>query len=508
MTKTLFFLSILTGGQLFAQYSTNNIIEVPFQKNLPNDRPAEMVVADFNNDGNADIVVDGDLAKNQSGYIEFNSKPIFFSGNGSGTLIPVSTTFSHPGNSSFICDAADYNKDGFVDILVSDFWANGMRLYNGHGDFTFTFAYDLPAGTHGAKAKFSDIDLDGDLDVVTVTSGSTAIVEMHVFKNTGNTFNRFGYPSTGNTIFPLDRSFNPLFFVADINRDGRPDVISYSEQSRSGQNRLSCWIQNVNGTFSEEIQKIPPRMGDTPNERFPFGLKDVNKDNHIDLIFFDDLYDHNVKVAYSEPQYPYFGTDVDYQGPSITGGFLGYFLQKALWVDVDNDGQEDCITHNRWSPSNSLEVIKDPLNINGNFSRLTLDMGDTDIHKQGHGLALADLDHDNDVELISLGRDNILRIFNNSTSTLESLPEAECSEKQLNIYPSPAKEKVQIDLCDSQKNNIRGVQIYGMNGDLLRVVPQSEWTTYIVTSGLIPGAYVLHVDLLNGTTFSKKFLKE
>lgn len=510
MNKSLLLLPIFFAGQLFGQYSTNNIIEVPFQKNLPGDKPAEMIAADFNNDGNMDVVVDGDLPMNISGYIEFNSKPIFFSGDGSSNLTPLTTTFTHPGNSSFICDAADYNKDGFVDILVTDFWANGMRLYNGNGDFTFTLAHNLPTGTHGAKGKFNDIDQDGDLDIVNVSSGSGSRVSLHIFENIGNTFNKSISQKVTGRNFPIeDYGFNPVLFILDINRDNRLDVISFSWPGSTMQ-RICTWIQNADKTFTAEVQRISRDMHNTANDRFTYWIKDVNGDTHKDLLFIDDVSDKNVKVAYSNPQMPHFGPNADFQGPSFGGDFLGYFFQKAVWGDVDNDGEEDFVTHNRrFEPNdNSFEVIKDPLNINGNFSRLTLDMEDKDIEKYGHGLLLTDLDNDNDLELISLGTDNILRIFSNKTLQTEIIEEEICSEKDITVYPSPAKEYIQIDMCESLSGSILNVQIYGMNGDLIATVPQAEWKNPISTSGLISGAYIIRIEMSNKKIFSKKFLKE
>lgn len=510
MNKTLLLSTMFLASQYFAQYSVNNITEVPFQKNLPADKPAEMIAADFNNDGNMDIVVDGDLAMNQSGYIEFNSKPLFFSGDGSGSLTLLATVFAHPGNSSFICDAADYNGDSFIDILVADFWGNGMRLYNGNGNFTFNFAHDLPTGTHGAKGKFNDIDQDGDLDIVNISAGSGARVILHTFENNGNIFNKSSYPTIRGAFFNEDFGSNPVFFIVDVNRDNRLDVISFSTFGLNADSeRMNSWVQNADKSFTAEVQTVPSDMTIPLNQRFAYWIKDTNGDNYKDLLFLDDLDSKKVKVAYSEAQTPHFGTVSDLAGPYIGGDFLGFFLQKAVWGDVDNDGEEDLVTQNRWflPNDNSLEVIKDPLNSNGAFSRLTLDMGTKDIEKFGHGLLLADLDNDTDLELISLGNDNILRIFNNSTKTL-TLSEETCLEEEIKIFPNPAKEYIKLNLCESQSQNIRNIQIYAMNGDLIGTVPQSEWSGNISTSWLIPGAYVLHLEMANGKSLSKKFLKE
>lgn len=511
MDKTLLLLSFFFAGHSFAQFSVNDIIEVPFQKNLANDKPAEMIAADFNNDGNMDVVVDGDLPLNQSGFIEFCSKPVFFSGSSTGNLTPIITTFTHPGNSSFICDAADYNKDGLTDILVTDFWANGMRLYNGNGNFTFTLAHNLPTGTHGAKGKFYDMDQDGDLDIVNISSGSAARVSLHVFENTGNTFSKSSSESILGADFPQeDYGFNPVFFILDLNRDNRIDVISFSTHGAAGnKERMNSWIQNADKTFTAEVQIISDDMNNVINDRFTYWIKDTNGDNYKDLLFIDDILSKSVKVAYSKPQTPHFGTAADFQGSSFGADFLGFSLQKAIWGDVDNDGEEDFVTYNRlYSPNNnSLEVIKDPLNINGNFSRLTLDMTNKDIEKYGHGLLLTDLDNDTDLELISLGKDDILRIFNNKTLN-SVITENTCSEKDIRIHPSPAKEYIQLDMCESDAENILNVQIYVMNGDLIATVTQEDWTKPISTSGLIPGTYVLRIQMRNNKVFSKKFLKE
>lgn len=491
LLNSLLFISILS-----AQYNLNDRSEFPINRNNTGDILDDMFTGDFNNDGNMDIVIDGGMELNQSGYIEFNSKPLFYLGDGNGNLVQAATTFTHPGNSSFICDIADYSNDGFLDLLVADFWANGMRLYNGAAGVNFTLAQNLPTGTHGAKGQFQDMDADGDLDVVNVSSGSAAVVAFHFFENNVGTFTRFSYnsvnvPEVSQGEQP-DHSFNPVMLATDLNHDGRKDVCSLSYNKI-----MNTWIQNEDKSFTAWGEKPVEGMVDIANERISYWLQDMNNDGFEDLMYLHENYPSaNVAVAYTETNTPYFGDNVDLQG-SVIPDFIGNFLQAIVRGDIDNDGQEDIIAYDR--SSNKLFITMDPFNFNNSFNIQKLDMSGLDIKKYGHGLILADLDNDHLPELVSVGLDDVLRVFHNSLFSIQD----STGEADFIIYPNPAKNVLTIK--GIEKSLIANVNIYNSAGALIRKLTGEP---QIALGGIPTGTYVINIQTKDGRSLSKSFIKK
>lgn len=487
----LLFISILS-----AQYNLNDRSEFPIIRNNTGDILNDMFTGDFNNDGNMDVLIDGGMELNQSGYIEFNSKPVFYLGDGNGNLVQAATTFTHTGYSSFICDIADYNNDGFLDLLVADFWGNGMRLYNGAAGVNFTFVENLQTGTHGAKGQFQDMDSDGDLDVVNVSSGSAAVVAFHFFENNGGVFTRFSYnsvnvPEVSQGEQP-DRNFNPVMLATDLNHDGRKDVCSLSYS-----NIINTWVQNEDKSFTAWAERPAGGMSDIANERISYWLQDMNNDGFNDLMYFQEHYPSaNVAVAYTGTSTPYFGDNVDQHG-TVIPDFIGNSLQAIVRGDINNDGFEDIVAEDRLS--DELFIVMDPFNFNNSFNVQKLDVSGLDIKERGHGLILADLDNDQLPELISVGLDDVLRVFHNSLLSIKDNTE----EVDFTIYPNPAKNVLTIK--GIEKSLIANVNIYNSTGALIRKLTGEP---QIALDGIPAGTYVINIQTKDGRNLSKSFIKK
>jgi len=226
--------------------------------------PQGLARGDFNEDGKPDFAV-----------TDFNASVIqIFPGNGDGTFgSPIATSIApHP----YSVAAADLDGDGHLDLVISLINAQGFEvlLGNGNGQFHSPVVYTvsgLPTTSTVGQAALKDINGDGKIDVVLATdrgisvflnNGSGGFTQSPITIDSGNvianvavldlngdripdlvaaesTFDINGN-STGAVVYALghgDGTFGPVtniadfsgpptgLAVADIDRDGLPDVV-------------------------------------------------------------------------------------------------------------------------------------------------------------------------------------------------------------------------------------------------------------------------------------------
>ncbi len=143
--------------------------------------------------------------------------------------------------------AGDYDKDGDLDILISQGGGNGTNpqpphlLRNDNGQFTVvTKESGITQGSRGRSVRWIDMDLDGDLDLIFVNAQGLNTLDgaTHVFyKNLGNgNFENIGCDS-------LESIYAERILVTDINNDFIDDLIMFEP--------LSIWIGQGDFSFKE-----------------------------------------------------------------------------------------------------------------------------------------------------------------------------------------------------------------------------------------------------------------
>src|SRR5690554_129681 len=194
--------------------------------------------ADFNGDGAPDVLITGD-----NGNINGITKIYFNDGSGSFTEQTGTPLIGVDYSAVIILDV---NGDNHLDIIISgdkgnpDYSTN-LYINNGVGQFTLQNS-GLLAINRGALA-YADVDGDGDLDVVVSgrTTGSTK--ESKLFLNDGT-----GVFTEQTSLALTGVEFASVGF-SDINCDGNLDLIVSGLVSN---NNRSCemFINDGNGNFS------------------------------------------------------------------------------------------------------------------------------------------------------------------------------------------------------------------------------------------------------------------
>ncbi len=181
----------------------------------------QIVVGDFDNDGTQDV-----------GYLTTTTMGVAV-GNGSGTFTP-SGTIAHVGD-FYGLSVGDFNGDGNLD-LVNDSVTVGFG--DGNGGFSSITIVDSPSSGAGGDVATADFDRDGFSDLVVVDGNNTTTLVY--FGAADGTF------STRGTSYSISGIQQGGSIAADLNGDGYMDFITTQWGSTA-----TRFLNNGDGTFTQ-----------------------------------------------------------------------------------------------------------------------------------------------------------------------------------------------------------------------------------------------------------------
>jgi VCBS repeat protein len=188
-------------------------------------------IADLNEDGVPDVV---------GGFDNFQPSPnnlFWMVGKGDGSFGPA--TLSDTGDFNADVDAiaaADVNSDGHADIIANDLAHMVARLGNGKAKFGAPIASGVGSGANRA-VLVDDFTGDGIADVVTTArTGNEDFGHGQIRLQQGSNTGTFALVQTQDVDSNLSSGAK-----ADLNKDGRPDVVTAGSRGFNG-GRNALWV--------------------------------------------------------------------------------------------------------------------------------------------------------------------------------------------------------------------------------------------------------------------------
>ncbi|MBC8370945.1 MAG: VCBS repeat-containing protein [Planctomycetes bacterium] len=308
--------------------------------------------------------------------------------------------------------AVDFDKDGDLDLCVSDFGSlftgGSIILFenDGLGNFTDQSAV-MFAGTNVEpvlNTAWCDYDLDGDLDFVAgggVDDNYAIDYPTYLYRNDGG-------------IFVLDTLLNSTLTTAsdfawgDVNSDGYPDLLisagGHSLQAGTTES-MALFINNA-GVLTVDSAFELALFNNTLEQTTGVNLGDIDLDGDLDIFATrsDSLDGANNYILINDGT-GFFSDESALRMPVINGGF-GDKTTGGVLVDVNSDGYLDIVcgnSHFSILPDSSGDLLinmgaTNPGYFTNNNSQFPV--ASNEHMKIASNVTVGDIDLDGDIDII------------------------------------------------------------------------------------------------------------
>ena len=367
---------------------------------------------------------------------------------------------------------ADLDGDGYNDILCGSSDTSGdngkVSWYRNDGQGNFELAEIIASnGVAPMIVHASDIDNDGDIDVLAAGFSRTGIAIFENLDGQGHFGNRR----------PISSDFAQIssIYTANIDGDNVIDVIATSTNAGVDLNKVVWYKNNGNGHFGSE-NIISTDVGLSPRSVI---AEDLDNDGTIDVVYTDSLN----KIVWQ----------------SNTNGLGSFGAQQVITTevdgstfikigDIDQDGFVDIVSSSQLD--GKIAWYKN-INGSGNFGQQQV----IDIVSSPSMILAKDVNSNGVLDIIISSRNNISWYEN-----LTPLSVSETRQNLFSIFPIPATNTISIQ----SKSEVSKILVYDDSGSLvLKVLNQN----ILDISKLSSGTYYLKIFDTSNNQVSKKVIK-
>ncbi len=462
----------LIGNRLFNNLGNGNFDEVtgsPFVESMG----TSVAYSDVDNDNDLDVLITGGFpAPYGSAY---NCSSILYKNDGIGNFSKVEgTPFEgvYDGSIAF----ADFDNDNDEDVLISGLSSTNGKittLYTNDGSGNYTEVFGTPfEGVNKSSISIADIDNDNDLDVLLTGSyGNDWSNQYYLAKI---------YTNDGNGLFtelagtPFEGVAGGSSAFADIDNDNDQDVLIMGSTPTTHIAKL--YINDGSGFFTEVIGT--PFTGGYFSS---FAFADTDNDNDIDVL-----------ISGSGEDGILFTNDGSGNFTEVSGTpFEGVHNGSIAFADVDYDDDLDVLISGKKNGA-QIEITKFYSNDGvGNFTEIAVPFEGV----YDGSIAWADIDSDNDLDVIISGSNNTYgptsKLYRNISSITTKIPEENTVFSDVSIYPNPSQGQTTIDL--GGLNNV-SINVYNVSGQLIYHKENVSDPTHQFELNADAGIYILEVS--------------
>jgi len=424
----------------------------------------DVVAADIDGDGDKDVIFSSHFDDKVSWRENID---------GQGNFGPLQTIASTVSNVRSVF-AADIDGDGDIDVLSASKNDDRIAWYeNTDGQGAFGPQQIITTNADQAKSVYAtDIDGDGDMDVLSASTGDNKIAW---YENTDGQ-GTFGPQQ----IITTNASQPHSVYAADLDGDGDMDVLSASYYYLD--NNIS-WYENTDGqgTFAS-------RQTITTNVVYAESVfaADVDGDGDMDVLSASNGDD---KIAWYE--------NTDGQGTFGSQQIITTNADQAKSVyaaDLDNDGDIDVLSASGYDDKIAWYENTDGQGTFGPQQIITTDAN--------HALVVfaADINGDAKIDVLSASSGDDIIAWYENLGTTGNISTYTNTSLDFLVYPTPTKNILHIQ----SKTRIEKVEIYNKLGQLMLKTTQDK----IDISHLTKGLYLVKVEDVNGNYGVKKVLKK
>jgi len=503
-------------GYWFFRNDSSAFTNITSQAGLNGMDANKTIIAEFTGDNYNDLLI-----RNFDNYGEHST---LFENNGDGTFTNITAQSMLP--DSGVYNVADFNNDGFLDVLTIDILQTGnISLQYGNGDGTFQPLQQIGELWGYSPLAVFDYDRDGNMDIFWLLD----YVGYHpttLLKNNGDgTFTDV----TASSGIVFNSGSNASLDVGDINNDGFIDLYIGGADAK-------LYLNNGDGTFSD-ITATSGAYGQQDADR-TVTFNDYNNDGWLDIFTSwhldpNQMYRNNGDNTF---------TDVASQ-LGLTGDGFGDFF-GAGWADYNNDGAIDLFAaghfeawvlfENQNCPGNALFVNLEGVisNFNGIGAQVDMWIGGQRISRnmlpdpgiQDFSQLRLHFGMGNATKADSLiiywpsgiiqklydipSQQHITIVEDETTEIAENQHDKEI---QILLTPNPVKETARLSFYLHEQNRVQA-GLYTLSGQKVKEIlnesfPKGKQVITFSTEKLHSGIYLLRIET-SETIYCTKMIKQ